>query len=58
MIQAALERVLAGAEMQICNYLEIGEVKMHSFRTIRYASVLGHAHQLQPGISPLIGHGR
>jgi len=47
MIQAALERVLAGADMQMCNCLEIDEVKMHWFRTIRYASVLGHAHQLQ-----------
>lgn len=56
MIQTALNRVLAGAEIQMCNCLDIDEVKMHSFRTIRYASVLGRAHQLLAGTSPEISH--
>jgi hypothetical protein len=54
MIKTALERVLAGAGLQKYNCLEIGEIKMHSFLAIRYASVSGHAHQLQAGTSPLM----
>jgi hypothetical protein len=49
MINTALERVLAAASLKSCNFLEIGEIKMHSFLTIRYASVSGHARQLQAG---------
>jgi len=49
MIETALERVLAAASLEGCNCLEIGEIKMHSFLTIRYASVSGHARQLQAG---------
>jgi hypothetical protein len=47
MITAALERVLAGAGLKSCNCLEIDEVRMHSFLTIPYASVSGHARQLR-----------
>jgi hypothetical protein len=49
MIKTALERVLAAASLKSCNCLEIGEIKMHLFLMIRYASVSGHARQLQAG---------
>ena len=49
MIKTALERILAAASLKSCNFLEIGEIKMHAFLTIRYASVSGHARQLRAG---------
>lgn len=57
MIKTALERVLAAASLQGCNFLEIGDIKLHSFLTIRYASALGHARQLRRGtpLSPVVG---
>jgi hypothetical protein len=54
MIKTALERVLEAASLKSCNLLEIGEIKTHLFLTIRYASVSGHARQLQAGNSPVI----
>lgn len=52
MIKAALERVLAGAGLRGCDCVEIAEVKMHSFRTIRYATVSGRARRLSGGNFP------
>lgn len=46
MIKTALERVLAGAGLRSCDCLEIEEIRMHAFLTIRYASVSGQAWQL------------
>ncbi len=58
MIEAALERVLAGASLQGCNCLEIDEIRMHSFLAISYVSVSGYGRQLQARTSPLISQGR
>jgi len=52
MIKAALERVLAGAGLRGCDCVEIAEVRMHSFLTIRYASVSGRARRLAGAGSP------
>ena len=57
MIKAALERVLAVANLQGCNCLEIDEIQLHSFLTIRYISVSGYGRQLQAGPACLISPG-
>lgn len=47
MMKGALQRVLAAAGLQDCNCVEIDEIKMHAFRTIRYASVTGYGYRLR-----------
>jgi len=49
MIEAALGRVLAAAELRRCNCLKIDEVKIHSFESVRYASLSGHARRQSQG---------
>ena len=57
MIKTPVERVLAAASLKSCSFPEIGEIKMHLFLTIRYASVSRHALQLQAGSTPVMSVG-
>ena len=50
MVNAALRRSLATAELQRCNCLVIDEVAMHSFLGMPYVRLTAHSRHIQEGM--------
>ncbi len=51
MVNAALRRSIASAELQRCNCLVIDDVAMHSFLGMPYVRVSAHSRHIQEGMA-------